>query len=344
MLGQGSQPSSTPSVHQGEPQARRPSMAGRQQSWSRVNQTFTDTVYSIYKDQKRRCSELPYPRQCEGTASIVSSSVNAFTLPVIKLNNCEVKDGGVQEGGGQHLHGEESDGCSDDEIIKVQDFSENAMGEEGVRGFAPYSTTRQTSRRSLLNPLKAQSQGYNTHEKALLRGAPRDVSGMRSALLTTQEDESPTTSEPPRDVSGMTLTLLTAQDYKSPSTSKPPRAVQEESLSPLFPVSPVSRETIGAGSRLSLNSLSSQGGGDQPQLARRCSLTVAACRQGDRTRRFSCPRLERSNSKAYIKLEVVAGEPFKAPDVASSCVPDSQTQKKRGINDSGEEAITWRCS
>ena len=54
-------PSTTVSSHQGEigsseQQYRRPSVAGRQRSWSRDNQTFTESVYSIYRDQKRRYS------------------------------------------------------------------------------------------------------------------------------------------------------------------------------------------------------------------------------------------------------------------------------------------------
>uniref|UniRef100_A0A673ZAT4 Uncharacterized LOC115170198 n=2 Tax=Salmo trutta TaxID=8032 RepID=A0A673ZAT4_SALTR len=67
-LGCSSWLSNTGSGHQGESvsaeqQSRRPSMAGRQRSWSRDNQTFTDTVYSTYRDQKRRCLEqVPYPR------------------------------------------------------------------------------------------------------------------------------------------------------------------------------------------------------------------------------------------------------------------------------------------
>ncbi|XP_067290861.1 transmembrane protein 200C [Pseudorasbora parva] len=46
-------------------------------------QSFTDTVYSIYTDQNRIPSEL---KQWE-TRTIVSTSVNAFTLPMMKLNN-----------------------------------------------------------------------------------------------------------------------------------------------------------------------------------------------------------------------------------------------------------------
>ncbi|KAM9427190.1 uncharacterized protein ACWYII_018878 [Salvelinus alpinus] len=229
-LGCGSWLSNTESGHQGESvsteqQSRRPSMTERQRSWSRDNQTFTDTVYSISRDQKRRCSEqvpyprhwdseqaslprqwdseqaslprqwdseqasyprqwdseqasLPrqwdsdqasYPRQWEGIGSIVSSSVKAFKLPVIKLNSCEVEEKGVQA------------------------------------------------------------------ERVETEGVMMEM-----------------------------------------------------------------------GSSLSLNSLS-------------------------RARRLSCPRLERSNSKRYIKLETMGGESFEAVAVATSRVPDSNQEEEREV-------------
>ncbi|XP_064862175.1 uncharacterized protein LOC135563125 [Oncorhynchus nerka] len=70
------------SSHQGESvsteqQSRRPSIAGRQRSWSRDNQTFTDTVYSIYRDQKCRCSEqVPYPSQWDSEQAFRRSSTS----------------------------------------------------------------------------------------------------------------------------------------------------------------------------------------------------------------------------------------------------------------------------
>lgn len=51
---------------------------------------------------------------------------------------------------------------------------------------------------------------------------------------------------------------------------------------------------------------------------RRCSLSLTACRQSERARRFSCPKLERSNSKGYIKLTDLGGESFEAPDTETS--------------------------
>uniref|UniRef100_A0A668AEG5 Transmembrane protein 200C n=1 Tax=Myripristis murdjan TaxID=586833 RepID=A0A668AEG5_9TELE len=171
---------------------RRPSLASRPRSWSRDVQTFTDTVYSIYRDYSNSGEQTPQPRQWE-TTSIVTSSVNAFTLPVIKLNNCEVE-------GSEKV---DAEGCS----------------------------------------------------KA---GAVSEATGGNSS-----------------------------EDVQAPPQ---PQWTQMQ----LFPPSPVARAM---GSRLSLNSLT-----DQPRSARRCSLSVSVCRQGDKGRRFSCPRLERSNSKGYIKL------------------------------------------
>uniref|UniRef100_A0AAQ6AGD5 Transmembrane protein 200C n=1 Tax=Amphiprion ocellaris TaxID=80972 RepID=A0AAQ6AGD5_AMPOC len=200
---------------EGDEVFRRSSLASRPRSWSRDVQTFTDTVYSIYKDYSNSNERAPQPRQWE-TTSIVTSSVNAFTLPVIKLNNCEV---------------EESQ--------------------------------------------KAQAQGPN--QQGALQAQP--------LLQWTQ----------------------------------------------LFPPSPVA--TVMA-SQLSLNSLT-----DQPRPARRCSLSLSACRQGDRARRFSCPRLERSNSKGYIKLTDLGGESFEAPDTDTSLVATEQGVAMDTLNSS-----IFRCN
>uniref|UniRef100_A0A3Q2Q9P0 Transmembrane protein 200C n=1 Tax=Fundulus heteroclitus TaxID=8078 RepID=A0A3Q2Q9P0_FUNHE len=172
---------------------RRSSLAGRPRSLSRDVQSFTDTVYSIYKDYSNSSEQAPQPRQWE-TTSIVTSSVNAFTLPVIKLNNCEVEESERAE----------AEGRSEEEVPQ------------------PHAHWTQ-----------------------------------------------------------------------------------------LFPPEPVS---TGTGSNRSLNSFA-----DPPRLARRCSLSVSGGRQSDRARRFSCPRLERSNSKGYIKLSDLGGESFEAPDTQASC-------------------------
>lgn len=62
----------------------------RKFSWCRERQSLTETVYTIYKDQNRFKEPTHAPRDWE-TRSIVTSSVNAFTLPVIKLNNHEME-------------------------------------------------------------------------------------------------------------------------------------------------------------------------------------------------------------------------------------------------------------
>ncbi|RXN14881.1 transmembrane protein 200C-like [Labeo rohita] len=49
-------------------------------------QSITDTVYSIYRDQNRIGTAAPELKQWE-TRTIVSTSVNAFTLPMMKLNH-----------------------------------------------------------------------------------------------------------------------------------------------------------------------------------------------------------------------------------------------------------------
>lgn len=224
---------------------RRPSLASRPRSWSRDVQTFTDTVYSIYKDYSNSGEQAPQPRQWE-TTSIVTSSVNAFTLPVIKLNNCEVEESERAEAEGRSEEG------------VVIEAAAEAISEEG------------------------QASSGQTDET--------DANGM-DAL---------TTDSPPPNQSHEDLTIADQQGA--------PQAQPE--WTQLFPPSPVARAM---GSRLSLNSLT-----DQPRSARRCSLSVSVGRQGDRARRFSCPRLERSNSKGYIKLADLGGESFEAPDTDTS--------------------------
>ncbi|XP_058493234.1 transmembrane protein 200A [Solea solea] len=211
----------------GDGALRRTSLAGRPRSWSRDVQTFTDTVYSIYKDYSNSGKQAPQPRQWE-TTSIVTSSVNAFTLPVIKLNNCEVEESERAE--------EAAEDISDDETQTERDTS----------------TTEQPAAR-------------HSHE----------------------------------DMSTDTVNHQGVPQWTQ-----------------LFPPSPVARAM---GSRLSLNSLT-----DQPRSVRRCSLSVSVCSHGDRGRRLSCPRLERSNSKGYIKLTDLGGDSFEAPDTDTSLVATEQ--------------------
>ncbi len=235
---------------------RRPSLASRPRSWSRDVQTFTDTVYSIYKDYSNSSEQAPQPRQWE-TTSIVTSSVNAFTLPVIKLNNCEVEESERAEAEG---HSEEG---------VVIEAAAETISEEG----------------------HASSSQIDDKTDA-------------------KERDTSTTDSPPPHQSHEEITTDTADQQGVPLAQPQPQWTQ------LFPPSPVARAM---GSRLSLNSLT-----DQPRSARRCSLSVSVCRQGDRARRFSCPRLERSNSKGYIKLTDLGGESFEAPDTDTSLVATEQ--------------------
>ncbi|XP_028986768.1 transmembrane protein 200C [Betta splendens] len=222
----------------GDDAFRRPSLASRPRSWSKDVQTFTDTVYSIYKDYSNSGEQAPQPQRWE-TISIVTSSVNAFTLPVIKLNNCEVEESERAE----------AEGRSAEEVVIEADAENEEMRGGGVQ--------------------IDEADG---------------------------EDEAADCPSPHRSHED------TCTDAAGPQGAPEARA----QWSQLFPPSPVARAM---GSRLSLNSLT-----EQPRSARRCSLSASACRPGDRARRFSCPRLERSNSKGYIKLTDLGGESFEAPD------------------------------
>lgn len=244
---------SFPSEFGGDEVFRRQSLASRPRSWSRDVQTFTDTVYSIYKDYSNSSKQAPETRQWE-TTSIVTSSVNAFTLPVIKLNNCEVEE------------------------------SERA-GAEGHSG----------------EGVVIEAAAENVSEEAQA-GSSR--SGERDA---TVRDASTTHQPPPHH---------SHEDTDTADQQGTPQAQPQPQWTQLFPPSPVARAM---GSRLSLNSLT-----DQPRSARRCSLSVSVGSQGDRGRRFSCPRLERSNSKGYIKLTALGGESFEAPDTDTSLVDTEQ--------------------
>ncbi|KAI2668038.1 Transmembrane protein 200A [Labeo rohita] len=161
---------------------RRPSCA-RKYSLFAKRQSFADTIYSIYQGGEEA-------REWE-TRSIVTSSVNAFTLPVIKLNNCDVQE------------------------------------------------NEPSRRRSCVAAVETKAE----------------VSRTRMSL---------------------------SQDSKLDATQLQP---------------PGSGARV-AGSHLSLNALT--------DLGARCL--------DERSRRFSCPRLERSGSKGYIKLADLGGDSFETPD------------------------------
>uniref|UniRef100_A0A4W3KAN1 Transmembrane protein 200A n=1 Tax=Callorhinchus milii TaxID=7868 RepID=A0A4W3KAN1_CALMI len=68
------------------------SVTKQKQSVPKERKTFSDTVYSICRDRNRMNERAQLPKMC-GAKSIVTSSINAFTLPVIKLNNCVLDEG-----------------------------------------------------------------------------------------------------------------------------------------------------------------------------------------------------------------------------------------------------------
>lgn len=232
---------------------RRPSLVSRPRSCSRDIQTFTDTVYSIYKDYSQSSQQAPQPRQWE-TTSIVTSSVNAFTLPVIKLNNCEVDES----------EGTEAEGRSEEEVV--------------------------------------------------IEAPPETVGDVELLSCGGTDEDDVTVAEESAALNSSPVASAGAADQEVA-----PQAQPQLTWTQLFPPSPTTRAAT-TGSRLSLNSLT-----DPPKLARRCSLSVTVCRQGDRSgRRFSCPRLERTNSKGYIKLTDLGGDSFEAPDTDTSLVATEQ--------------------
>ncbi|XP_042354382.1 transmembrane protein 200C [Plectropomus leopardus] len=249
---------------------RRQSLVSRPRSWSRDVQTFTDTVYSIYKDYSNSSEQAPQPRQWE-TTSIVTSSVNAFTLPVIKLNNCEVEERAEAEG----------------------------HSEEGVVIEATAASAAET--------ISEEAQASSSQ---------------------TDETDAKEKDAKEKDVSDSPPPHQSHEDISTDTADQQPQS--QPHWTQLFPPSPVARAM---GSRLSLNSLT-----DQPRSARRCSLSVSVCRQGDRARRFSCPRLERSNSKGYIKLADLGGESFEAPDTDTSLVATEQEAATDAEARAAEEA------
>uniref|UniRef100_H3B2Q2 Transmembrane protein 200C n=1 Tax=Latimeria chalumnae TaxID=7897 RepID=H3B2Q2_LATCH len=79
-----------PHLDQSDVQAiRRRESLTKLPSVPKEKQGLADTVYSIYGESSLANERASMPQRCE-TKSIVTSSINAFTLPVIKLNNCFV--------------------------------------------------------------------------------------------------------------------------------------------------------------------------------------------------------------------------------------------------------------
>ncbi|KAJ8339706.1 hypothetical protein SKAU_G00343390 [Synaphobranchus kaupii] len=217
----------------------------KRHSLSPEKQTFTDTVYSIYREQNRMTEQLTEPRQWE-TRSIVTSSVNAFTLPVIKLNNC---------------------------VVEERRRSWKADAESALDCKA---------KAVVCEVLEARASSSDSEAKAEASGG---------AGFPHQDS---------LDV------------YKSMgSLPGLPRASPQGSQVQLLPSSPGRRLT---GSHLSLSALS--------DYSRSIDLGVcpstAKERQPERPRRLSCPRLDCSNSKGYIKLGDLGGESFESSEVLAS--------------------------
>ncbi|KAI1902183.1 hypothetical protein AGOR_G00042070 [Albula goreensis] len=221
---------------------RRLSFARRSSS-SRERQTFTDTVYSIYRDQNRTTEQAPIPKPWE-TRTIVASSVNAFTLPVIKLNNCVLEE---------NKHSEKFEGEKD---------CGDGGPQEGGAGCTPSD------------------------------------SGSIGANQT----------KPETSKVGGTFTRRGSADTHRGGQHGAHHTSRQDSQAQLLPPSPGLRAVA---SHLSLSALS-----DYCRSADPGAGSAAACTgQGDRTRRLSCPRLERSCSKGYIKLGDLGGDSFESSDI-----------------------------
>ncbi|XP_076847545.1 transmembrane protein 200C [Brachyhypopomus gauderio] len=207
----------------------------RKCSWTRDRQSFTDTVYSIYRDQASCEEPTPAPKEWE-TLSIVTSSVNAFTLPVIKLNNHEME-----------------------------------AREEEER----------------IPPVEGAPSGLEGEAKPWHPGS-MDLSSMQTKAEVLR------------------LGLSASHDSKLLGEARVASQTHRKQL--LLP-SPGNKVL---GSHLSLNALSDLSPG----------------RHEERSRRFSCPRLDRSGSKGYIKLTELGGDSFEAPDGAPESGADGPAEAR----------------
>lgn len=165
--------------------SRRPSTAIPPVS-SLERQTFTDTVYSIYRDQNPD-TEL---KQWE-TRTIVSTSVNAFTLPMMKLNSR-----GAADRRGSDKTGE----------IKRERLDAEAICRRLEDLVASRSITRAKVETSHSRPELAQDSVEVYRSSGSLQGVPRvSLQGSRVQLLTP--------SSPGRRAAGSHLSLSALSDY-----------------------------------------------------------------------------------------------------------------------------------
>ncbi|KAI1888954.1 hypothetical protein AGOR_G00174070 [Albula goreensis] len=267
MLAKGSWPSSLSGKLQEQgfdgPSRQRSSL--KRHSLSRERQTFTDTVYSIYREQNRMTEQAPEAKQWE-TRSIVTSSVNAFTLPVIKLNNC-------------------------------------ALEEKRRSGKADVDRVSKSSIVAC-DPVEAQ-EGCSTVQTK--------VESLQGGMFGPQDS---------LDVYKSTGSLPSA-----------PRASLQGSQVQLLPSSPSRRLT---GSHLSLSALSDYSRSIDLGI---CPSTAMEW-QVERPRRLSCPRLDCSNNKGYIKLGDLGGESFESSEVAASSQEVSELAERQRQS----ATATWRTA
>ncbi|XP_016098690.1 transmembrane protein 200C-like [Sinocyclocheilus grahami] len=160
--------------------SRRPSTTIPRVS-SLERQSFTDTVYSIYRDQNRIGKEWE-------TRSIVSTSVNAFTLPMMKLNHR-----GASERRGSDKSGEAKREVLDAEAICRR--LENLVASRTI-----------TKAKVEPHPKLAPDSVEVYRSSGSLQGAPRvSLQGSRVQLLPS--------GSPSRKATGSHLSLSALSDY-----------------------------------------------------------------------------------------------------------------------------------
>ncbi|XP_030626165.1 transmembrane protein 200C [Chanos chanos] len=157
---------------------------------SRERQTFTDTVYSIYREQNRTTKPAPEPRQWE-TRTIVTSSVNAFTLPMVKLNSR-----GTEDRRGSDKTGEVK-ACTDMDVIRSQ--------LESLVAYRAESTTQAKVETAQTCTVLSQDSVEVYKSSGSLQGAPRiSLQGSEVQLLPPS---------PGPKVTGSHLSLSALSDY-----------------------------------------------------------------------------------------------------------------------------------
>ncbi|XP_078072552.1 transmembrane protein 200A [Mustelus asterias] len=134
-------------------------VANLQQQIPKDSKTFSDTVYSICRDRIKMNDRTQMPQMC-GAKSIVTSSISAFTLPVIKLNNCVLEEGVAKYGkNGNETQASEkcnetqqaSDHFASDQIETIESISADITISSDHLGENNQSTETETSNTSWLN-------------------------------------------------------------------------------------------------------------------------------------------------------------------------------------------------